>query len=283
MSIQRISLDLVQEEFPDHNLTDHLDSGGQKDVFVGEWRGEEIVLKTVIVDSYEASRRAKREVEAMEKINSNTLVDLKQSFPATINDHELLVMVEEFVSGQTLREHLNNNGPSVNLGFDVAETLLTVLQEFNEKSMVHRDIKPENIMITPDGETKLLDVGIVRMLNEEGLTPTARSSAPGTTKYSAPEQLNNDKEKQDTRTDIFSTGIVMAECMTGNHPFNAVDLPVQEAIHTGEWLELEGELDMPISEHLGYFLDFMLSPNMNERFNNPEQALKQLTEIRDRI
>lgn len=280
MPLQRFSLDDVREAFPEHSLTEHLESGGQKDVFVGEWRGEKIVLKTVIVDSYEASKRAQREVEAMKKIDSGILVDLKQSFPDTIGDHEVLVMVEEYVPGDTLNEHLDEEGASFELGFDVAETLLTVLQEFDEKAMVHRDIKPRNIIVTPGGDAKLLDVGVVRMLNEEGLTPTARSSAPGTPKYSAPEQLENEKEKQDTRTDIFSTGIVMSECMTGDHPFKMGELPVQEAIHTGEWRPLQEAVDFYAAEHLDYFLEFMLSPNMNKRFNTPESALENLSQIR---
>jgi len=280
MTLQRISLEDAKKEFPEHNLTQHLESGGQKDVFIGEWRDNPIVLKTIIVDSYEASKRAQREVKAMEKIDSDILVDLKQSFPATIDGHELLVMVEEYVPGETLYDHLQQEGPSLDLGFDVTETLLTVLKEFNEKAMVHRDIKPRNIMIGAEGDITLLDVGIVRMLNEEGLTPTARSSAPGTTRYSAPEQLNNEKQKQDTRTDLFSTGIVLSECVTGQHPFDAKDIPVQEAIQAGEWLKFEEVLDSPISEHLDYYLEFMLSPDMNGRFNTPEEAFDRLMDIR---
>jgi len=279
MALQRISLERAQEEFPDHDLTEHLKSGGQKDVFVGSWDGEEIVLKTVIVDSYEASRRAKREVEAMKKIESDILVDLKQAFPASIEDHDVFVMVEERIPGLTLRDYLNENGPSIELGFKVTETLLTVLQEFNQKEMVHRDIKPRNIMVTPEGEIKVLDVGVVRMLNEEGLTPTARNAAPGTPKYSSPEQLQNSKDKQDTRTDLFSTGIVMSECITGKHPFEDRGLPIQEAIHTGEWQEFEDVLDSPLTEYLDYFLEFMLSPSMNNRFNTPKDALDSLMRI----
>jgi len=216
----------------------------------------------------------------MEKIESDILVDLKQAFPATIGEHEILVMVEERVPGFTLHEHLRQEESGTELGFKVTETLLTVLQEFNEKSMVHRDIKPRNLMISPDGDIKLLDVGVVRMLNEEGLTPTAQNSAPGTPKYSAPEQLQNEKEKQDTRTDLFSTGIVMAECITGEHPFEGVGLPIQDAIYNGEWRRLEGQIDDPPAEYLDYFLEFMLAPVMSDRFNTPEDALDNLSRIK---
>jgi serine/threonine-protein kinase len=283
MPPQRFSLEQAQEEFERHNLEEHVSSGGQKDVFQGEFEGQKIVLKTIIVENYEATRRAEREIEAMEIIESDILVDLIQSFPAQIDGHEVFVMVEEYLEGPTLHNKLVDDGPSLELAFEVTETLLTALIEFNEKEMVHRDIKPRNIILTPEEGPKVLDVGIVRMLNKEGLTPTFRDAAPGTPKYSAPEQLANESDKQDTRTDLFSTGIVFSQCLTGTHPFDRDGISVQEAIHAGERDPVAESLDHPFAKQIDYYLDIMLAPVMNGRFNTPREALSQLESIKERF
>lgn len=269
----------AKEEFERHNLKEHIESGGQKDVFLGEFDEEDIVLKTLVVNSYEATKRAEREIKAMEIIESDVLVDLKQSFPTAIDGNEIFVMVEEYIPGRTLRDYIDQEGPGISLGIKVGKEILNVLQEFAEKDLVHRDIKPRNIMITPNGEVKLLDVGIVRMLNEEGLTPTFQDRGPGTWKYSAPEQLENQKEKQDTRTDLFSTGVVIFESMTGVHPFNTGDLPPHEAIAANERSTVSEELTHPHSEEFEISLSGFLARNMNQRFRKPEFALEEIQRL----
>lgn len=278
-----VTLDQAKDLFDRFDIEEHIDSGGQKDVFKGTYNDKEVVVKTLVVNNYQATKRAEREVEVMEEAESEILVDLIYAFPEKVDDNELFVMVEEFIPGKTLRGYIDEDGPSVNLGLTTVKNVLEVLVEFYQNSWIHRDIKPKNIMITPDGDVRLLDVGIVRMLNEEGLTPTYNDRAPGTPGYSAPEQISNDKAKQDTRTDLFSTGIVMYESITGQHPFKGNDMVVEEAVMTGEYSQIEIDIDSAALDELQYFIDKTLVPTMNQRFRKPEMALESVERIEEEL
>ena len=283
-----ITLRQVQDEYPRHNLTEKLDSGGQKEVFKGEFDGEEIVLKTIIAENWEATKRAELEIRAMKEIDSDIMVGLRQNFQDVIDDHEVFVMVEEFIPGGTLQDELEENGPSVDLAAQVGREVLTVLQEFNERDFVHRDIKPKNIMIQPDGRVRLLDVGIVRSIGETDtdLTPTDRSAAPGTPGFRAPEQMTNDKDRQDTRTDIFSLGITIFVTMTGIHPFNVDGMDLQEAIHTGTHQTLSDHFSNPDADgvqELEWYVHKMIETKMHRRFRTPQMAFEELERVMEEI
>lgn len=283
-----ITLSQVQDKYPRHNLETKLDSGGQKEVFKGEFEGEDIVLKTIIAEDWEATKRAELEIRAMKEIDSDIMVGLRQDFQDVIDDHEVFVMVEEFVPGGTLQDKLQEDGPSVELAARVGRDVLTVLKEFNEQEFVHRDIKPKNIMIQPDGRVRLLDVGIVRSIGETDtdLTPTDRPAAPGTPGFRAPEQMMNDKDRQDTRTDIFSLGITMFATMTGVHPFDVDGMDLQEAIHAGTHRSLSDHFPNPDADglqELEWYVHKMIETKMHRRFLTPEMALDELERVMEEI
>lgn len=278
-----VSLDQAKDLFDRFDIKEHIDSGGQKDVFKGSYNGDPIVVKTLVVNSFEATKRAEREVEVMKQTDSDILVDLIYAYPETVDGNELFVMVEEFIPGKTLREYIDDDGPSLDLGLNTAKTILEVLVEFYQNSWVHRDIKPQNIMITPNRDVRLLDVGIVRMLNQEGLTPTYNDRAPGTPGYSAPEQISNNKAKQGTRTDLFSTGIVMYESITGQHPFKGHGMTVEEAVMAGEYSQIDLDVNSAALDELRYFFDKTLAPTINQRFRKPELAIDSLERIEEAL
>lgn len=283
-----ITLSQVQDKYPRHNLETKLDSGGQKEVFRGEFDGEDIVLKTIIAEDWEATKRAELEIRAMKEIDSDIMVGLRQDFQDVIDDYEVFVMVEEFVPGGTLQGKLHEEGPSVELSAQVGRDVLTVLQEFNEQDFVHRDIKPKNIMVQPDGRIRLLDVGIVRSIGgmDTDLTPTDRPAAPGTPGFRAPEQMMNDQDRQDTRTDIFSLGITMFATMTGVHPFDVDGMNLQEAIQAGTHQSLSDHFPDPAAngvQELEWYIHKMIKTKMYRRFLSPEMALDELERVMEEM
>jgi eukaryotic-like serine/threonine-protein kinase len=90
------------------------------------------------------------------------------------------------------------------------------------QNVVHRDIKPANILITSDGEPRIIDLGIARFLNDKSLTATIAASGPATPLYAAPEQLANRKPLINVRTDFFLLDIVVLELLHGFHPFDPI-------------------------------------------------------------
>ncbi len=127
-------------------------------------------------------------------------------------------IVMELVPGRSLADILRDEGPldpdrSANIAAQVADALSAA----HAAGIVHRDIKPGNIMVTPDGQVKVLDFGIARALDSHSLTQTA--TVLGTSAYMSPEQAMG--QPVDARSDIYSLGCVLYEMLTGEPPFTA--------------------------------------------------------------
>ncbi|HET7766784.1 MAG TPA: serine/threonine-protein kinase [Burkholderiales bacterium] len=133
----------------------------------------------------------------------------------------LVYMAMEYVEGKELREMLADGKPlAVAKAVDIAAQVADGLAYAHQHQVVHRDIKPANIMITPDGRAKIADFGIARMRSSE--TRTQTGVILGSPKYISPEQVVG--KRADHRSDIFSLGVILYECITGSTPFNGEGL-----------------------------------------------------------
>src|SRR5262245_2789547 len=133
----------------------------------------------------------------------------------------LVYMAMEYIQGKELREMLGEGKPlAVSQAVDVAAQVAEGLAYAHQHQVVHRDIKPANIMITPEGRAKIADFGIAHMRSSE--TRTQTGVILGSPKYIAPEQVVG--KRADHRSDIFSLGVILYECITGSTPFNGEGL-----------------------------------------------------------
>jgi len=133
----------------------------------------------------------------------------------------LVYMAMEYIEGRELRELLAEGQPLPAVqAVDIAAQVGEGLAYAHQHQVVHRDIKPANIMITPDGRAKIADFGIARMRSSE--TRTQTGVILGSPKYISPEQVVG--KRADHRSDIFSLGIILYECLTGATPFNGEGL-----------------------------------------------------------
>ena len=127
-------------------------------------------------------------------------------------------LVSELLEGETLRTRLRAGAVSPRRVIDHAIQIAHGLAAAHEKGVVHRDIKPENIFITKDGRVKILDFGVAKL---QGTSSDNASTEPGavmgTAGYMSPEQVRG--EEVDQRSDIFSFGAVLYECLLGKAPF----------------------------------------------------------------
>lgn len=126
-------------------------------------------------------------------------------------------IVMEYIEGQTLREVLNEHGTlTIDEALNVVAGVLAPLEYSHRNGIVHRDIKPANVMLTPEGDIKVMDFGIARALKDNsGLTQT--QSVVGTAQYLSPEQARG--EVVDARSDLYSTACLLYELLVGRPPF----------------------------------------------------------------
>ncbi len=148
-------------------------------------------------------------------------------------DVPLPFIVMEFVEGQTLRELLDESSPLAPAdAARITEGVLDALAYSHRMGIVHRDIKPANVMIGPQGQIKVMDFGIARAMADANATMTQTQAVIGTAQYLSPEQAQG--HHVDARSDLYSTGCLLFELLTGRPPFQA-DSPVAIAYqHVGQ-------------------------------------------------
>jgi eukaryotic-like serine/threonine-protein kinase len=130
-------------------------------------------------------------------------------------------IVMEYVAGEALDKVIQSNRPlSFSAKLGIIEQVCHALDYAHRNDVIHRDVKPANVILQPDGVVKLLDFGIARQdKHDRGLTRTG--SVIGTIHYMAPERLRN--QPFDGRSDLFSTGVMLYQLLTGQFPFPGED------------------------------------------------------------
>jgi serine/threonine-protein kinase len=140
-------------------------------------------------------------------------------------DGETSYLTMEYVDGVNLRRHLSERGSlTVGAALDVAEQVLDALAAAHRAGLVHRDVKPENVLMASDGRIKVADFGLARAVTE--VTSTTTGTVFGTVAYLAPELVV--RGASDARTDVYATGVLLYEMLTGAQPFTG-ETPIQIA------------------------------------------------------
>src|SRR6185312_1573296 len=172
-------------------------------------------------------------------------------------------MAMEFLEGEELRAILTAGQPlPIIQALDVALQVAEGLHYAHGRHIVHRDIKPANIMVVGDGLVKITDFGIARMRTNEVKTMTGMIL--GSPKYMSPEQVSG--KRADTRSDIFSLGVVLYEMLTGASPF------VADNIHGVMYQTMNFNPPAPktlnpeLPEVLNFIIAKALAKNLDDRY-----------------
>lgn len=187
-------------------------------------------------------------------------------------------IVMELVSGKTLREIIKT-GERLPLAraLEIGEGILAALDYSHERGIVHRDVKPANVMITDKGDVKVMDFGIARALDDMAATLTNTWNVVGTAQYLSPEQAIG--EIADARSDIYSTGCLLYELLTGKAPFTG-DTPVSIAYQhvSGEFL-LPSLIQPTLPEGIDVALSVALAKRPIDRYQSAGLMLDDLYRI----
>jgi tRNA A-37 threonylcarbamoyl transferase component Bud32 len=183
--------------------------------------GRDVAVKRIRLDAFAEPRQLE---EVKQRFVREAQVAAKLHHPNIVTVHDIVaagatsLIVMELVEGETLQARLRARGR-----LDLVETtrlleqVASALDRAHAGQVVHRDVKPANIMIEPSGHVKVMDFGIAKLETAANLTSTGLIM--GTPNYMSPEQARG--LKVDGRSDLFSLGCVLYECLTGTRPFQA--------------------------------------------------------------
>ncbi|HEV3419219.1 MAG TPA: serine/threonine-protein kinase [Candidatus Acidoferrum sp.] len=152
-----------------------------------------------------------REIRLLASLNHPNIAALRTA----LTYENQLVMIMEFVEGETLANRIARAPISTAEAVNYSEQILSALSYAHKHNIIHRDIKPANMMLTPQGAVKLMDFGIARSGTDGSLTSTGTTL--GSLNYMPPEQVRG--EAADARSDLYSFGISLYELLTGKLPF----------------------------------------------------------------
>jgi eukaryotic-like serine/threonine-protein kinase len=181
-------------------------------------------LRTDLARDQTFQARFRREAQSAASLNNPSIVAVYDTGEDLSTGVPVPFIVMEFVDGRTVRDLLIEGHrllPERTL--EIVSGVLRALEYSHQAGIVHRDIKPGNVMVTRNGDIKVMDFGIARAMSDTQATMTQTAQVIGTAQYLSPEQARG--ERVDARSDLYSTGCLMYELLTGRPPFTG-DSPV---------------------------------------------------------
>ena len=230
------------------------------------------ILKSDLADNAEFRRRFRDESQAVAKLSHANIVSVYDV--SSSGDTEYIVM--ELIDGITLKQYMERRGK-----MDWREALhfetqiMRALSHAHSRGIIHRDIKPQNIMVLRDGSVKVADFGIACLADA---AQTLTQEALGSVHYISPEQARGDRT--DARSDIYSSGVVMYEMLTGRLPFEG-DSAVSVAIQHLSSVPLSPrDINENVPEALELICMKAMNPNTDKRYASANAMLEDLEKFR---
>jgi len=184
----------------------------------------------------------------------------------------------EYVPGEDLKRFIKRSGQlTVGKAVSIAEQICEGLAEAHHLGVIHRDLKPQNIMIDSEGNTRIMDFGIARFLEGEGVT--TQGVLIGTPDYMSPEQA--EMEGVDQRSDIYALGVILFEMVTGRVPFEG-KTPLSIAMkHKSEPPPDPRNLNVQVTDGLSQVILKCMEKEKHNRYQSAEELLADLKNIEE--
>ncbi len=262
-----------------------LGRGGMAEVYMARdiRLGRAVAVKTLRADmardaTFQA--RFRREAQSAASLNHPAIVAVYDTGEDFIGGVSLPFIVMEYVDGSTLRDLLHSGRKLLpERSLEITSGVLQALDYSHRNGIVHRDIKPANVMLTRGGAVKVMDFGIARAMGDAGMTMTQTAAVIGTAQYLSPEQAKG--EQVDARSDLYSTGCLLYELLTGRPPFIG-DSPVAVAYqHVREAAQPPSFYDPEVPPVVDAIVMKSLAKHPDERYQSADDMRADLERALD--
>ena len=262
-----------------------LGRGGMAEVYMARdiRLGRAVAVKTLRADmardaTFQA--RFRREAQSAASLNHPAIVAVYDTGEDYIGGISLPFIVMEYVDGSTLRDLLHSGRKLLpERSLEITGGVLQALDYSHRNGIVHRDIKPANVMLTRGGAVKVMDFGIARAMGDAGMTMTQTAAVIGTAQYLSPEQAKG--EQVDARSDLYSTGCLLYELLTGRPPFIG-DSPVAVAYqHVREAPQPPSYYDPEVPPVVDAIVMKALAKHPDERYQSADEMRADLERALD--
>jgi serine/threonine-protein kinase len=267
---------MIGETLGNYKITQKIGAGGQGTVYkaIDQKLGRTVVVKvlpaelTVKAANLKRFEREARLASSLDHPNICTIFDLDE-----VGGLHFITM--QYVEGRNVRQLVNGRPLELESALRIAIQVADALAVAHARGIVHRDIKSGNVMVTDNGQVKILDFGLAKLLDEteaanKGIhqTELTEIGVPyGTATYAAPEQARGDRV--DARADIFSTGVLIYEMLTGTWPFRGKStIDVRHAVLHDQPKSLAEARPGPTPARLQQILDKTLQKDPRDRYQN---------------
>lgn len=265
-----------------YELGEQIGAGGMGEVFRGTdiRLGRDVAIKVLRSDLARDSAfpgRFRREAQAAAALTAPGIVSV---FDTGQDDGGLPYIVMEYVDGRTLREVIRREGRlQPQRALEVGAEICAALEAAHRAGIVHRDIKPGNVMLDRRGAVKVMDFGIARAMADSSGAMTTTADVTGTAAYLSPEQARG--EHVDVRSDIYSTGCLLYELLTGTPPFTGDSAVAIAYQHVREDAEPPSTRDENLSPSIDAVVLKAMAKNPANRYQSAEEMRADLLRARE--
>src|SRR5881409_2779108 len=276
---------MIGAKLGNYRILEKIGAGGQGTVYkaTDTKLGRAVVIKvlppelTVKEANLKRFEREARLASALDHPNICTIFDLNE-----IEGVNFIAM--QFVEGKNVRELVNGRPLDLSSALSITIQVADALAAAHARGIIHRDIKAGNVMVTPHGQVKILDFGLAKLLDGEAAggihqTDLTEVGIPyGTATYAAPEQARGDRV--DARADIFSTGVLLYEMLTGTWPFRGKStIDVRHAVIYDQPKSLAEMRPGAMPARLQQILDRAMQKEPRDRYQKIDELRDELRKV----